>query len=330
MKEETLDLIACPSCRGELELTEARRRGPDIWSGSLRCPSCGASYPVREGIPRLVAWPGGGPGRLYRAALAYYDAYAPHADRNYHNPRMAYMREVEDRYILLTRPGGRVLDIGCGTGRQALLLAELGCHVYALDISVGMLLLARSKARDRDLADRIEFIQARADALPFRPGVFDRAYSIFGAFNHAPRWRDGLRQVHEVLRARGAFLMTVLNRLQLTWWLDALRKRHSRGLRTRIASDLCYIKVRVKGRKKKLKLWTKLFTPRELREALSEAGFREIRIGSILLFLRPKFTYSPSTELSGPELFLASLEDKVRWLPPFSYLGAYLMALALK
>jgi len=166
--------------------------------------------------------------------------------------------------------------------------------------------------------------------LPFRPSVFDRAYSIFGAFNHAPRWPRGLRQVHEALKAGGTFLMTVLNRLQLTWWADAVLKRDKKGLRRRLATDLCYIKVRVPGRKKKLKLWTKLFSPRELEEALRSAGFRDVRLGSVLIFLRPKFSYTPHTDLRGLEAGLAELEEKVRWLPPLSYLGAYLIALAGK
>ena len=327
MREELLDLLACPSCRGELKLESASRRDGEVIKGRLTCRSCGATYPVEEGIPRLLAQPCP---RAYRALMAYYDAYAPLMDRNYHNPRIAYMREVEDACIRSTRPSGTVLDIGCGTGRQAILLAELGCRVVATDISMGMLLEARRRLHARGLDDRVELVQASADALPFRPEVFDRACSIFGAFNHAPRWLRGLRQVHETLKAGGTLLMTVLNRLQLTWWADTVLKRDKKGFRRRLATDLCYIKVRVPGRKKKLKLWTKLFSPLELEKALRSAGFRTVRIGSVLIFLRPKFSYTPHTDLRGLEVGLARLEEKLRWLPPFSYLGAYLIALAGK
>jgi ubiquinone/menaquinone biosynthesis C-methylase UbiE len=65
-------------------------------------------------------------------------------------------------------PGERVLDIGCGTGRTAAVLAgSYGVQVVGLDPSPGMLAEARAKG--------IEAHVGRAEALPFPDGRFDVA-----------------------------------------------------------------------------------------------------------------------------------------------------------
>ena len=48
------------------------------------------------------------------------------------------------------RPGGRVLEVGCGTGRITRLLTEISSSVTAVDVSKEMLKLTRAKLRDRD------------------------------------------------------------------------------------------------------------------------------------------------------------------------------------
>jgi SAM-dependent methyltransferase len=71
----------------------------------------------------------------------------------------------------LPEPGSSVLDAGAGTGALALLAAELGYEVTALDVSPGMLARAEEKARARGLADRMTFVVGSAGAPP--QGPFD-------------------------------------------------------------------------------------------------------------------------------------------------------------
>jgi ubiquinone/menaquinone biosynthesis C-methylase UbiE len=67
--------------------------------------------------------------------------------------------------------GRRVLDVGCGTGRLAALLAERhGCRVWGVDVSPGMLEVARERV-PRGVGLKL----ARAEDLPFRDGTFERA-----------------------------------------------------------------------------------------------------------------------------------------------------------
>ena len=63
------------------------------------------------------------------------------------------------------------LDLGCGVGRHALLLAEHGLVVEAIDGSATGLAVARETAQARGIA--LGLRQGNADALPFDNGSFD-------------------------------------------------------------------------------------------------------------------------------------------------------------
>ncbi len=59
MKVSTLDILCCPVCKGDLELTvlektELNSGEEDIIEGSLRCAKCSVDYPISEGIPNLL------------------------------------------------------------------------------------------------------------------------------------------------------------------------------------------------------------------------------------------------------------------------------------
>jgi SAM-dependent methyltransferase len=56
-------------------------------------------------------------------------------------------------------PDGRAMDVATGTGRNAVLLAEAGYEVEALDQSRAGLRLTRENARDRGVADRLSLVQ---------------------------------------------------------------------------------------------------------------------------------------------------------------------------
>lgn len=89
--------------------------------------------------------------------------------------------------------GSRVLEIGCGTGEDAVWLAKHGVNVSASDVSAEMLAQARGKAEREAVTDRISFqlldlAQAKQWNLP--ADAFDGAYSNFGALNCVAQWRD--------------------------------------------------------------------------------------------------------------------------------------------
>ena len=54
MKESSLDILCCPSCRGDLELKSAKKNADEIIEGVLVCTKCGKKYPIKGGIVDLV------------------------------------------------------------------------------------------------------------------------------------------------------------------------------------------------------------------------------------------------------------------------------------
>ncbi|MEX2303232.1 MAG: methyltransferase domain-containing protein [Bryobacterales bacterium] len=88
------------------------------------------------------------------AGIAF-DRIAPHYDEDFTNSLIGRLqREHVWRHIDgLFAPGARVLDLGCGTGADAIHLARRGCQVHAVDASGQMIAEARRKAAAAGLAD---------------------------------------------------------------------------------------------------------------------------------------------------------------------------------
>ncbi|MFC1937009.1 methytransferase partner Trm112 [Chloroflexota bacterium] len=54
MKKELMDILACPVCKGELELTVEEEGDGEVVTGSLYCAKCNVRYPIKDAIPNLL------------------------------------------------------------------------------------------------------------------------------------------------------------------------------------------------------------------------------------------------------------------------------------
>jgi ubiquinone/menaquinone biosynthesis C-methylase UbiE len=104
---------------------------------------------------------------------------------------------------------GRVLEIGCGTGRN-LPRYEAGVRVVAIDPERDALLRARRRA------PAVPLVQARAEALPFRDGAFDTAVAAL-VFCSVDEPAAGLAEVRRVLAPGGALRMIEHVRARRAW-----------------------------------------------------------------------------------------------------------------
>ncbi len=116
--------------------------------------------------------------------------------------RAAVDRLVRDGVV---GPGTRVLDLGCGPGRYAELLAEAGCVVTGVDLSERSIGYAREQAARRGLevAYRVQDFRTLTDEA-----AFDVVLQVFGELNtFADDVRDDvLRAVHRALVPDGALV----------------------------------------------------------------------------------------------------------------------------
>jgi len=122
-------------------------------------------------------------GRLYSLFLdadrQYSCGYFEVRDQSLDDAQLAKKRHLAAK--LLLKPDQRVLDIGCGWGGLALYLAEIaGARVVGVTLSQEQLGIARSRAGEKNLADRVEF--RLQDYRDVERG-FDRIVSV-GMFEH--------------------------------------------------------------------------------------------------------------------------------------------------
>ena len=128
------------------------------------------------------------------------------------------------RELLSLLPAGPALDIACGTGRHALLLAERGQHVTAIDFSTVALDILEVRARDtrvpvrrsksfreamRSFRGGLELMQADLQRTEFP----ERCYDLILCIQYLQR--SLFRQMARALRPDGVLLMETFTRAQL-------------------------------------------------------------------------------------------------------------------
>jgi demethylmenaquinone methyltransferase / 2-methoxy-6-polyprenyl-1,4-benzoquinol methylase len=109
------------------------------------------------------------------------------------------------------------LDVAGGTGDVAFRVARAGgpqTRVTVADINADMLRVGAERAKKRRLDDRVAFVEANAEALPFSDRQFD-AYTIAFGIRNVPRIEKALSEAYRVLKRGGHFLCLEFSRVDL-------------------------------------------------------------------------------------------------------------------
>lgn len=152
-----------------------------------------------------------------------------------------YLAEVERRFLaeawfaqpagappfsglipFATLEGRDVLEIGCGTGVHAKLLAAARARVTAVDLTPTAVELTK---RRLDLAGlEADVREADAEALPFADESFDFVWS-WGVVHHSEHTERVLAEIARVLRPSGRLALMVYHRSSITFWIDYVLHR---------------------------------------------------------------------------------------------------------
>jgi len=132
------------------------------------------------------------------------------------NPILQWMRDRVQRAALSVFPRpGRLLEIGCGTGVDALFLAQCGHLVVAMEPSRQMLGVAKDKIAAAGFSDRVHFRQGGVASLDEviasdSPASFDGIFSNFGALNCVADLQRFARDAAILLRPGGRMLLSLM------------------------------------------------------------------------------------------------------------------------
>src|SRR5437868_5649773 len=135
-------------------------------------------------------------------------------DHEIQNPTNAEKIALLGNYLRLT-PDSRVIDLACGKGGPAILLAStFGCSVLGIERAPEFVEAAQDRIAAAGVGDLVEVLEADAHAYPLEPATWDAAN---------PRDPDAteIRQRHE--QARDDFLS--FQRELMGWAIFAARRR---------------------------------------------------------------------------------------------------------
>lgn len=121
------------------------------------------------------------------------------ANRPWYEQRLApALAGVPDVHAALSRPGARILDVGCGGGWSSIALARAypGATVHGVDVDAPSVAMARGNAQGAGLADRVRF--DHADVSTLADDEYDVAFA-FECIHDMPRPVDVLGAVRRSL-----------------------------------------------------------------------------------------------------------------------------------
>ena len=222
---------------------------------------------------------------LHETRHAFDSVAADYDGERGNNAAIQDMREEMWRWLDATfAPGSRLLDLGCGTGLDAVRMAGRGHRVTATDWSPEMVRRTGERARQEQLSELVLPLNIGAHELQRlgESGSYDGAYSNLGALNCVPRLVDVSRECARLLKPGGQLVFTVIGRVcpwEAGYFL--LRRRWARA-------TVRYSRGMVPVGLNKRTVWTRYYTPREFQRAFA-AHFRLLHYRGVCLFVPPPY-----------------------------------------
>jgi SAM-dependent methyltransferase len=238
---------------------------------------------------------------------------------------------IQVRRIMLRRltrqwqPGARVLEIGCGTGVEAVALAKTGILVAAIDVAPGMLAQTQVRCAAAGVTERVDLHHLAAANLgkltaSYAPGSFAGAYSSFGPLNCEPDLGKVAEGLHRLIRPGGRVIISAINRFhpfEFAWY--ALHGDLKRAVRRWNGYAEGTVSPTLPDR-----VPTYYYTPGEFARRF-EPGFRVVSWRALLLFLSPPYLAHLSDKYPRYRRIAAGLDRALADKPVLRGLGDHFL-----
>jgi 2-polyprenyl-3-methyl-5-hydroxy-6-metoxy-1,4-benzoquinol methylase/uncharacterized protein YbaR (Trm112 family) len=246
MRADLLDLMLCPVCgTDELTLRQAQaetvqygeRQVEEVKEGQVICQGCQRTFPIADYVlsfydlmPDSVKQDGDYWGAFYRwhyeqGYTGYVDSrgdvpgflsfqvgqVAPQTERE----RVAGVARLAE-HPLVSR-GGRLLDIGSGSGWTSFYLARRGFDVTTYDPGLENMRTAKEYAMQQGVF--LECICAAMGSIRFKPETFDVVFA-FHSLHHVPDLEAQMERVHETVKVEGC--LAIDEHIQRNPWANRL------------------------------------------------------------------------------------------------------------
>jgi len=110
--------------------------------------------------------------------------------------------------------GQKVLEVGCGSGIDAVEFAKYGAFVTAIDFSEVAVELTQKLAKEA--GQKIAVVEASANRIPYKDNTFDCVYS-FGVLHHIPEVEEVLSEIQRVLKPGGKVMAMLYHKDSLLY-----------------------------------------------------------------------------------------------------------------
>jgi 2-polyprenyl-3-methyl-5-hydroxy-6-metoxy-1,4-benzoquinol methylase len=218
--------------------------------------------------------------------------------------------------------GGRLLDIGCGTGLDAIHFATQGYEVVATDWSPQMIERTRLRVAADGLSD---WISARVigahDLWQLRDEGFDGAYSDLGPLNCVPDLNAVSESCAALLKPRGVLIASVIGRVCPWEWLYYTVRGERARATVRQQSEGVPVSLNEQ------RVWTRYYTPREFYRAF-EREFELTHYRGLNVFVPPP--YLLRDRLGGVYRVLGWLDAGLAALPGLRDMGDHFLMVLVR
>jgi SAM-dependent methyltransferase len=107
---------------------------------------------------------------------------------------------AEDALISKYIKRGRIIDVGCGAGREAIALANRGFEVVGVDIVPAMVLRAKENSKFYNVKEKTRFEVHDANSIDYEDGSFDGAIMLGNMIEHTRGRRNRIHMLKEAKR----------------------------------------------------------------------------------------------------------------------------------